>query len=203
MSRAAIVAAGFGASLLIGWQLVAREPSFTLPSNSSLPAARMTPKTTLPGGAGDRIAFSSSGPDAQPIRSLLNIRSPMQYGEYRWDDDGVGPGPIWVRVGLKQQTLSVFRGGHEIGTAIILYGADSKPTPQGTFPILARLKDHRSGPYDAPMPFTLRLTDDGIAIHGSNVRWGAATHGCVGVPLEFAARLFEVTHVGNPVTITN
>ena len=202
MRRAAIVAAALGASLLVGWQLVAREPSFTPPADSSLPSTRITPKTTLPGGAGDRIAFSASGPDAQPIRSLLNIRSPMQYGEYRWNDDGVPPGPIWVRVGLRQQTLSVFRGGDEIGTAVILYGADSKPTPLGTFRILARLKDHRSGPYDAPMPFTLRLTADGVAIHGSNVRWGAATHGCVGVPLEFAARLFEVARVGDPVTIT-
>jgi lipoprotein-anchoring transpeptidase ErfK/SrfK len=99
--------------------------------------------------------------------------------------------------------MSAFRSGHEIGTAVILYGADEKPTPLGTFPILARFRDHRSRAYDAPMPYTLRLTPDGVAIHGSNVRWGAATHGCVGVPLEFARRLFEQVHVGDEVTITD
>ena len=83
----------------------------------------------------------------------------------------------------------------------MLYGADAKPTPIGTFPIIARLKDHRSSAYDAPMPYTLRLTPDGVAIHGSNVRWGAATHGCIGVPTDFAAKLFDQVAAGTPVTI--
>jgi lipoprotein-anchoring transpeptidase ErfK/SrfK len=51
------------------------------------------------------------------------------------------------------------------------------------------------------MPYTLRLTDDGVSIHGSTVRWGAATHGCIGVPLEFARRLFEASRVGDDVLI--
>jgi hypothetical protein len=59
----------------------------------------------------------------------------------------------------------VFRSGHEIATAVILYGADEKPTPTGEFKILQRLKDHRSSLCDAPMPYTLRLTGDGISIH--------------------------------------
>ena len=54
---------------------------------------------------------------------------------------------------------------HEIGTAVILYGADSVPTPTGKFPVIAKLKDHRSATYDAPMPYTLRLTADGVSIH--------------------------------------
>ena len=98
--------------------------------------------------------------------------------------------------------MSVFRSGHEIGTAVILYGADGLPTPTGKFPILAKLKDHRSITYDnAPMPYTLRLTPDGVSIHGSNVRWGFATHGCVGVPKEFAAKLFDVVKKGDEVLI--
>ena len=53
----------------------------------------------------------------------------------------------------------------------------------------------------APMPFTLRLTADGVAIHGSDVRERFATHGCIGVPLEFARRLFEQAHVGDEVFV--
>lgn len=160
-------------------------------------------KPVLPGAIGARIAVSGRDRETQSVASVLNIRSPLRYGEYRWDEQGVSAGHIWVRVDLREQLMSVFRSGHEIGTTVILYGADRKPTPLGTFPILARFKDHRSGPYDAPMPYTLRLTVDGVSIHGSNVRWGAATHGCVGVPLEFAKRLFEQARVGDPVTITD
>ena len=51
------------------------------------------------------------------------------------------------------------------------------------------------------MPYTLRLTGDGVSIHGSNVRCGQATHGCIGVPLAFAERLFDATKVGDEVVI--
>jgi lipoprotein-anchoring transpeptidase ErfK/SrfK len=157
-----------------------------------------------------RIVLSSSqvreayreGLIDRPIKSILDIREPMDYGQFRWDDRGVPAGPIWIRIDLKSQLLSVFRAGHEIGTAVVLYGTDGLPTPTGKFPILAKWKDHKSATYDnAPMPYTLRLTKDGVAIHGSNVRWGFATHGCIGVPTDFAAKLFAVVRVGDPVVI--
>jgi len=47
----------------------------------------------------------------------------------------------------------------------------------------------------------LQLTGDGVSIHGSTVRWGAATHGCIGLPLDFARRLFEQAKVGDEVVI--
>src|SRR5438270_398777 len=137
----------------------------------------------------------------RPVSTILSVPGRMRYGDYRWDDKGVPQGPTWVRVDLKSQIISVFRSGQEIGTAVILYGADGLPTPTGKFPVLAKLKDHRSQTYDAPMPYTLRLTADGVSIHGSNVRWGYATHGCVGVPTAFAAKLFENVSVGTEVLI--
>jgi lipoprotein-anchoring transpeptidase ErfK/SrfK len=136
------------------------------------------------------------------VKSVLNVRKRMQYGQYIWDENNVPQGPMWVRVDLGRQIISVFRGGHEIGTAVILYGADEKETPIGVFPILAKIEDHKSITYDnAPMPYTLRLTGDGVSIHGSDVRWGRATHGCIGVPLEFAHKLFDEVSKGDQVTI--
>jgi lipoprotein-anchoring transpeptidase ErfK/SrfK len=165
-----------------------------------------------PASAATRIVFTAAeqhearalGLTDRPIRSILNVRGKMNYGDYRWDDAGVPAGPTWVRVDLDTQLMSVFRAGHEIGTAVILYGADGVPTPTGHFPILAKLKDHQSSTYDgAPMPYTLRLTGDGVSIHGSNVRWGFATHGCVGVPTAFAAKLFDAVKKGDEVLIVN
>jgi lipoprotein-anchoring transpeptidase ErfK/SrfK len=146
----------------------------------------------------------ATGHFARPVATILDIRSPLKYGEYRWDDAGVPPGPVWISVDLQKQLISAFRGPNEIGTAVILYGATTNETPTGTFPILAKLKDHRSVTYgNAPMPYTLRLTADGVSIHGSNVRDGYATHGCIGVPVAFAAKLFAAASKGDQVVIVD
>jgi lipoprotein-anchoring transpeptidase ErfK/SrfK len=76
------------------------------------------------------------------------------------------------------------------------------PTPTGRFTVLAMKKDYWSRSYDAPMPYSLFLTADGVAIHGSDVRPRAATHGCLGVPLDFAKRLFAAANVGAEVYVT-
>ena len=156
-------------------------------------------RVALPAGA-TREALAD-GLILRPVATVLDVPKRMSYGEFRWDEKGVPAGPTWVRVDLKSQIISAFRAGHEIGTAVILYGADGMPTPTGKFPVLAKAKDYHSQTYDAPMPYTLRLTADGVAIHGSNVRWGYATHGCIGVPAEFAAKLFQAMSVGDPVLI--
>ena len=45
------------------------------------------------------------------------------------------------------------------------------------FPITEKDADHVSNIYDAPMPYMLRLTADGITIHGSKVERGPGRHG--------------------------
>ena len=74
--------------------------------------------------------------------------------------------------------------------------------PLGRFPVLEKDADHVSNLYDAPMPYMLRLTGDGVAIHGSTVEWGLATHGCIGVPVEFARLLFGAVGKGDLVIVT-
>ena len=135
------------------------------------------------------------------MRSILYITKPMHFGDFAWNEDGIPAGNVWVRIDLTRQLLSVFRGGHEIGSAVILYGTDGKATPVGSFTILEKDSNHYSRSYDAPMPYMLRLTKDGVAIHGSNVREGWATHGCIGVPLDFARLLFDAAKKGDPVII--
>lgn len=141
------------------------------------------------------------GERQEVVRSMLDISQPMQFGDFVWNDAHVPPGVVWVRIDLGRQLLSVFRGGHEIGSSVVLYGSDGKPTPTGSFIILQKDADHYSSSYDARMPYMLRLTNDGVAIHGSFVREGWATHGCIGVPLEFARLLFAATNKGDLVVI--
>lgn len=135
------------------------------------------------------------------VRSVLNVTAPLRYGQFVWNEAGATPGPVTLRVDRDAQILSVFRGGHEIATTVILYGAPEKPTPAGRYPVLGKKRYHISNLYGAEMPYSLWLTETGIAIHASDVRQGAATHGCIGVPKEFARRLFDLVQPGDPVVI--
>lgn len=144
-----------------------------------------------------------SRPEPFAIRRILPIDGPMAHGSYVWDDAGVPPGEIVITVDLAAQTMSVFRDGYEIGAAVIIYGADDKPTPTGTYPISQKKRHHISNLYGAPMPYMLRLTNDGVAIHASDVQWGNATHGCIGLPPEFAALVFDQAQLGTRVIVTN
>lgn len=170
------------------YRLPAPVPSAASNNRIAYPAAKL-PTLVLPNG------------EARTIRSVLNVRRMMRFGDYLWDEAGVPAGPTWVRVDLSRQTLSVFRAGHEIGSTVIIFGTDGKPTPVGIFPILAMSRVHASSLYDAEMPYMLRLTGDGVAIHASHILVGSATHGCIGVPPAFAALLFDHVHVGDTVAI--
>ncbi len=155
-----------------------------------------------------RIYLSADDLKAAEIAHLLpvNVKSlldqgAMEYGQFAWDEADVPDGTVEVWVDLRRQTVSAFRGGHEIGTAVILYGKPGKETPLGTFPILRKVADYHSRTYDAPMPHSLFITNDGVALHGSDVRYGRATHGCIGLPPEFAELLFGAVDKGTRVSV--
>lgn len=199
---------GMWVSLAAGVSLVAAIGVHALSRRSSGSVPPLAPAITAPAPA-DRIQLPESAAQqlrladgsARTVRSLLQVPARMAFGEFLWNERDVPPGPIWIRVDLARQIMSVFRGGDEIGTSVILYGQDATPTPIGNFPIRALERNHRSNNYDAEMPYTMWLTKDGVAIHGSNVRQGLATHGCIGVPLAFAARVFAVVKPGDLVAV--
>ncbi|MEY2943322.1 MAG: hypothetical protein RLY97_1336 [Pseudomonadota bacterium] len=152
------------------------------------------------------VAVTAATPTVDPeltIQRVLPISDPIRYGEWYWEDADVpADGALIITVDLDARVLSVFRGGYEIGATAVLLGTQEKPTPTGTFPISQKDAKHVSNLYDAPMPYMMRLTNDGVTIHATTVQNGFASHGCIGVPLEFAQKLFGVTHLGDKVIIT-
>ncbi len=179
------------------------EPSIAPPRG---PAARMISNPLV-----QAVPEPSSAPAVTPVsddpfvvKSILPIEGTIRYGEWFWDESRApATGELVMTVDLDARVISVFRDGHEIGTAVALLGTTSHPTPLGTFPILTKERDNVSEKYNnAPMPWTLRLTWDGIAIHGSPVQNGYASHGCIGVPDPFAEKLFEIAKRGDKVVIT-
>lgn len=164
--------------------------------SASIPAASPAASPAAPAAA----------PPAAPrlvIKRILPISGPIRYGDWHWDEAGVPAGPLVITVDLDARVLSVFRGGYEIAATAVLLGTSEKPTPIGLFPITQKDADHVSNIYDgAPMPYMMRLTNDGVSIHGTKVENGYASHGCVGVPTPFARKLFGIAAVGTPVYIT-
>jgi lipoprotein-anchoring transpeptidase ErfK/SrfK len=159
------------------------------------------PAATAP-AAPSPVAYASNDPFV--IKSILPIEGSIRYGDWFWDESAAPKsGKLVITVDLEARVISAFRDGHEIGTAVALLGTRAHPTPVGTFPILTKERDNVSEKYnDAPMPWTLRLTWEGIAIHGSPVLNGYASHGCIGVPDDFAAKLFAAAGRGDKVIIT-
>lgn len=173
------------------------------------PAAIVTPAPAPPPA---RVANAGAAPIASRAEAagyrvvrVLEIPTRFRHGDWYWDEEGApATGRVIVTVDLKAQTLSVFRDGYEIGTAVVLYGTEMKPTPTGVYPITQKDADHVSNLYDAPMPFMLRLTNDGISIHGSaDMAADGATHGCIGTPVAFARKLFGAVKLGDVVIVTN
>ncbi|MCK0129192.1 L,D-transpeptidase family protein [Erythrobacter sp. F6033] len=175
-------------------------PTVALPSAAPPrgPAARMIAEPIV------QTAPAYDADDPFVVKSILPIEGTIRYGEWYWDESNAPKtGKLVMTVDLDARVISVFRDGHEIGTAVALLGTQKHPTPIGTFPILTKEKDNISEKYNnAPMPWTLRLTWDGIAIHGSPVLNGYASHGCIGVPDPFAEKLFEIAKRGDRVVIT-
>ena len=168
---------------------------------ASLPSA---PRPAVDAPVAQEPAASSSPRlTTVAVTRELDIPHWLRPGEYAWNDEGApADGPTVVVVNIRARVLSVYRAGVEIGRSSLIYGADNKPTPTGEFPVLEKDADHVSNLYDAPMPHMLRLTWDGVALHGSpELRDDLATRGCVGLPREFAALLFDVVDVGDRVIV--
>jgi lipoprotein-anchoring transpeptidase ErfK/SrfK len=167
-------------------------------ASTPLPEAQDTPELS-PASFDEPIAEEETG---FRITDPLTIDGEMAFGEYAWNEDGVPDGEIRIIIDLEAERLYAYRGGSEIGRTVILYGHDDNPTPTGSFTITEKDEDHISNLYFVPMPYMMRLTNDGIAIHGSMVEEGFASRGCIGVPDDFAELLFNEVELGTRVLIS-
>jgi len=147
-------------------------------------------------------AFFSAPPvvRAMPIPADQVALGP---GEYRWLSEGPWAGPLYMIISIEKQMVHVYDGDRLIGAASVSTGMKGHRTPTGEFPILQKRQWHRSNIYsNAPMPFMQRLTWDGIALHAGHNPGYPASHGCIRLPYGFASKLFGLTRIGTPVSVT-
>lgn len=204
LNAATVMIGGFVALSVAAGALLVRDPGATAQTlPTEIDQANFAKAAPGAGAAAPASQPAKPRDERFVIKRVLPITGPIKYGEFHWDDAGVPDGPVVMTVDLEARVLSVFRGGYEIGATAVLLGTQEKPTPLGVFPVIWKKADHYSSIYDgAPMPYTMRLTNDGVAIHGTTVEKGYASHGCVGVPTPFAKKLFGVAKLGDQVYIT-
>jgi lipoprotein-anchoring transpeptidase ErfK/SrfK len=111
--------------------------------------------------------------------------------------------PIMAIVSIKSQKVTIYDGDGWILRAPVSSGTAGRETPAGVFSVVEKDKDHRSSLYDdAWMPHMLRITWNGLALHGGPLPGYAASHGCVRMPFGFAAKLFDKVRIGTRVIIS-
>src|SRR5262249_23751158 len=102
--------------------------------------------------------------------------------------------PLLPIVSLHSQKITVYDADGWILRAPVSSGERGRETPSGVFSVIQKNAEHYSNLYDdAFMPHMQRITWSGIALHGGQLPGYAASHGCVRLPFDFAARLFDLT----------
>src|SRR5512140_3700201 len=110
--------------------------------------------------------------------------------------------PIMAIVSIKSQKVTIYDADGWVLRAPVSSGTTGRETPAGVFSVVEKDKDHRSSLYDdAWMPHMLRITWNGLALHGGPLPGYAASHGCVRMPFGFAEKLFDKTRIGMRVII--
>lgn len=126
----------------------------------------------------------------------------LKAGQYLWKKGREDSPVTRVVIGLNEQLAFAYEGDELIAVSTISSGTATHPTPTGVFPILEKKRMHRSNRYEnAPMPYMQRLDDYGIAMHAGNLPGHPASHGCIRLPSEFAAKLYAKTVIGTEVQI--
>lgn len=97
------------------------------------------------------------------------------------------------------QAWLVYDGGASYGPVPITTGRPGYETPVGTFPVLRKVKDDWSAPYNAPMPNSVYFTADGIAFHEGSLT--EQSHGCVHLGPDASVVFFDNLFPGEQVQV--
>jgi lipoprotein-anchoring transpeptidase ErfK/SrfK len=158
---------------------------WTPPALATLAAIAALTALTAPPPAG-------AAPRQAPPQQTAEAAAPRQAGE-----------PIMAIVSIKSQKVTIYDADGWILRAPVSTGTKGRETPAGVFSVVEKDKDHRSSLYDdAWMPHMLRITWNGVALHGGPLPGYAASHGCVRMPFGFAEKLFDKVRIGTRVIIS-
>ena len=107
---------------------------------------------------------------------------------------------------LGSQTFEYVEDDQVVASGPISSGSAEHPTPTGSFRLLSKNKDKRSGKYtnffdqNTPMPYSLQFKGP-YFIHEGWLPGYADSHGCVRLQYEDARLLYNRMKIGDPVRV--
>lgn len=118
-----------------------------------------------------------------------------------------------IFVDITSQRLFAYQGSTLVYDAPVTTGMDGFETPEGEFFIYARnplqtMSGDLGGEYSVPnVPNSMYIIED-VAMHGTywHNMFGSGvrrSHGCINLPLDTAAWLYDWAPLGTPVTVTS
>jgi lipoprotein-anchoring transpeptidase ErfK/SrfK len=118
-------------------------------------------------------------------------------------DFGAMPkGPLQIVVSIADQHVTLYSNGVRVAQGPVSTGVPGRPTPTGVFSIIQKDRFHHSNLYsNAPMPYMERITWSGVALHEGPLPGYPASHGCIRMTHDFAARLWQVARLGVRVIV--
>jgi lipoprotein-anchoring transpeptidase ErfK/SrfK len=133
--------------------------------------------------------------------------------------DSPGPGPIQggykeIVVSVSQQSLWAYEDGMVVAATLVSTGTGNVPeteTPRGQFSILVKFEVETMDGVIAgeeylveDVPWVMYFDNNGNALHGtywhSNFGY-RMSHGCVNLPMDVAAFLYDWAPIGTAVTV--
>lgn len=139
--------------------------------------------------------------------------------------------PIYIC--LSQQRGRLYVDNQVAADWPVSTGVSSRRTPTGSFKIIFKRPDHVSATYGkiynaegkcivrdadsrrdavpeggkfvgSAMPYWMRMTKDGVGMHSGKVIPGKRlSHGCIRMPYTVAKKLYGITAIGTPVTVSD
>lgn len=111
-----------------------------------------------------------------------------------------------VIVDLSEQKAYAIEDGYVLFEGRISSGKPGRETPEGEFTIIQKKRYHKSNLWPQPnggaiMPYMMRLTNSGIAMHLGYVPNRPDSHGCIRLKEGFAQKMFAWAKVGIPVYV--
>lgn len=146
----------------------------------------------------------SQGNAPAAYREAVAVFGPlnMRPGDYRWVANPPKAGETRVVIDLLTQLFYVYRGDRLVGVSTMSSGKKGKETQLGFWAVRLKKVKGYSRKYDnAPMPYMQMYDEKGLAFHAGKNPGYPASHGCVRLPLKFAAALYPMTKIGTKVII--
>lgn len=117
---------------------------------------------------------------------------------------GTAGGASRVIVDLGGQRAYLYKGGQLAVDTPISTGRFAGSTPLGTFEITQRVREGKmSTIYKCPLPFWMRLDQMPVGMHIGDIPGYPASHGCIRLPKEVAAHIFDGTASGTTVQVVS